>query len=144
MVPRSKILSTQYPNILVHDPSILSCIRTIKAPFWVGWAGDPYAKRLLQDPWHLDKAQKIFLCFVCLSRINHIYFPSCIYPVITHLKSQTYVFTWLRNRHRVCTTHPGHSGSPSTHASSQHTLWVSWCPHGNLYLHHLTAKEGRS
>lgn len=22
-------------------------------------------------------------------------------------------------------------------------LWVSWCPHGNLYLHHLTAEESR-
>lgn len=46
-------------------------------------------------------------------------------------------------------THPGTSSvTPShphtlmrvhTHTQTKHTLWLSWCPHSNLYLHHLTA-----
>ena len=37
---------------------------------------------------------------------------------------------------------PSHSHILSSYLS-QHTPWVSWCPHGNLYLHHLTSEECR-
>ena len=79
----------------------------------------------------------------------HVRSHTCTFKPKPHLSVHTWVLTsccafdtaWVVH---ILDVQPllSHSHILSSYLS-QHNPWVSWCPHGNLYLHHLTSEERR-